>query len=561
MTDLERYTQAVLSGEINAGKRIKQVYTLLADKLEHPGKYAPYVFDLGKANRHIQFIETFCKQAQGRKGQPLKLELFQKAKFQATFGFVDDSTGFRQYNEILTIEGRKNGKTTEMAAVAIDMTVNDGEGSPECYQIATAKDQANKGFSEVWKMVKQSPLLRTNLRKRQADLYFDYNMGMIKPLASNTNSLDGLNGHCIIIDELAAIKNRDIYDLMKQSMSSRDQPLLFCITTNGFVRNGIFDSQYRYACDVLDGKIRDDRFLPFIYELDDPTEWDKEECWIKANPGLGTIKKLSFLRECVKKATMDTTFKPTVMVKDFNMIENSAAAWLRWDELNNEECFDSSEFDYGIGCFDAADTTDLAAAKAIFARPGDDKIYVRSMYWLPQTVYEQLTANGSRQERDNQPYEYWVKEGLMRTCPGNKVEKRVFLDWFKELRDIEDLYFMYFGFDPWHIDDSLLAEFKAEFGANAMIPIRQGKLSLSDPMKDLKADLDGKRVIYNNNPIDKMCLLNTHVDRDTNGNIQPVKDLDSRKRIDGTVALICGYKVLKDKDGQYRQMNKERRGG
>ena len=149
----------------------------------------------------------------------------------------------------------------------------------------------------------------------------------------------------VTIDELAAIKNRDLYDLMKQSMSARRQPLLNCITTNGFVRNSIFDSQYEYACKVLDGKVKDDKFLAFIYELDDRDEWDKEECWIKANPGLGTIKKFEFLRDCVNKAKADDAFKATVMVKDFNMTENSSSAWLRWNELNNETTFDIKKWD------------------------------------------------------------------------------------------------------------------------------------------------------------------------------------------------------------------------
>ncbi|MCO8751628.1 terminase large subunit, partial [Clostridioides difficile] len=97
---------------------------------------------------------------------------------------------------------------------------------------------------------------------------------------------------------------------------------------------------------VLDGKIKDDRFIAFIYELDDKDEWDREECWIKANPGLGTIKKLDFLRDCVNKAKTDPSFKPTVMVKDFNMKENSATAWLRWDELNNETKFNVDEMGF-----------------------------------------------------------------------------------------------------------------------------------------------------------------------------------------------------------------------
>lgn len=145
----------------------------------------------------------------------------------------------------------------------------------------------------------------------------------------------------------------------------------------------------------------------------------------------------------------------------------------------------------------------------------------------------------------------------MRTCDGSKCDKRIFLEWFKELRDEEDLYIMYIGYDPWHIDDTLLREFKAEFGANCMIPVRQGAISLSEPMKNMKADFIDHKVIYNNNPIDKWCLYNTEIKQDVNGNIQPVKALDTRKRIDGTVALICAYKVLQDKKDSYINMNKE----
>ncbi len=552
MNWLEEYGTAVLDGKIAACKRIKQVYErLLTQMMRTDGQYL-FREDLG--SRPIRFIERFCKQAQGKLGTPLKFELFQKAKFQAIFGFVDEY-GLRQYNEVLTIEGRKNGKTTEMAAISLYMLIKDGEGSPECYNIATALDQAKKGFGETWKMVQQSPDLSKNIRKRQSDLYFPFNMGSIRALASNSNSLDGLNGHLITIDELSAIKNRDIYDLMKQSMSSRSQPLLFSITTNGFVRDCIFDSQYQYACDLLDGKLSEpnDRFLPFIYELDSPDEWDRPECWIKANPGLGTIKKESYLRDCVQKAKDDPSFKPTVMVKDFNLKENSASAWLRYDEANNEELFEY-KFRYCIGGMDGADGIDLNAAKALCMRRDDPKIYVKSMYWLPESRLERL-AKGSRREQDNAPYQMWADQGYIRVCPGNKVDKRVFLDWFLELRDIEDLWVIYIGYDPWHIDDSLLRKFRDEFGENSMIPVRQGVATLSQPMKDLKADFAAKRIVYNNNPVDKMCLLNTDVSvPDKNGNIQPVKGADERRRIDGTAALLDGYVVLKNKMDEYESL-------
>lgn len=552
MTHLEEYGTKVLSGEIVACHRIKQVYKLLLDKIYNPNKYKPWTFDEEKAKRPIQFIEMFCKQAQGKTGEPLHLELFQKAMLQAAFGFVDDK-GNRQYNELLMIIGRKNGKTTLLAALSIYMTLADGEGSPETYFIATKLDQSKRGFDEAHKMVQQSPMLRKHIRKRQSDLYIRLNYGTIKPLASNSNSLDGLNGHAIIIDELAAIKNRDIYDLMKQSMSSRRQPLLACITTNGFVRECIFDSQYEYAIKVLDGSVKDERFLPFVYELDDRDEWNKEDMWIKANPGIDKIKSRRFLKDCVKKAKSDPSFKPTVMVKDFNLKENSASTWLPWEAIENKLSFDFDEmgFNYGIGGFDAADTTDLNAAHVICKKPDDEKIYTKSMYWMPEEIFNKLTSDGNRRERDNVPYTLWEKRGLIRTYPGNKVDKIVFLNWFKELREEHDLYVLYIGYDPWHIDDSLLREFKAEFGEKCMVPVRQGSKTLSQPMKSMKADLESNRIIHNSNPVDMWCLSNTEIKTDVNGEIQPVKGRDPRKRIDGTISLLCAYIVLLDNNDEY----------
>lgn len=542
MTDFEKYFSGITDGTIMACEKMKQIAAMLMEQYLAPGKYH---FDEDIANRHIQFIERFCKQPTGKIGQPLKLELFQRARLQAVFGFVDDND-LRQYNEVLIIEGRKNGKTTETAAIELDMLVNDGEGSPQVYNVATMRDQAALGFNAANKMRMQSPLLRKHIKKRAGDMYFSGNMGYIKALASNTNSLDGLDTHCGVIDELAAIKNRDIYDLVKQSMGARMQPLLFCITTNGFVRESIFDAQYQYASDILSGKIQNEHFLPFIYELDHISEWDREECWIKSNPGLGTIKKASYLRQMVQKAKDDESFKPTVLVKDFNMKQTSQSAWLRYEDFENTETF-KEVFRYGIGGFDGADSVDLNAAKALCMRRDDPHIYVRQMYWIPQAVLDMQEQSGDRKGRDAVPYQLWKDQGLLRTVEGNKVNKRVILDWFCEIRDKEDIYILYIGYDPWHVDDSLLREFQMEFGEKAMIPVRQGVITLSQPMKDLKADLQAKQIVYNDNPIDKWCFFNTCIKTDINGNIQPVKGLDSRNRIDGTLALIDGYKVLQDK--------------
>lgn len=544
---LREYCTKIISGEIVSCEKVYTVCTKLLYDLDHPGKWH---FDEGIAHKHISFIEKFCKTPSGQIGTPLKLMLFQKAILEAVFGFVDDE-GIRRYNEVLIIMARKCGKSSLLSAIMIDMLVNDGEGAPQVLSCATARDQACLTFNAAHRMIKQSPMLSKHIKKRATDLYFEKNMGYIKPLASNTNSLDGLDIHCAVIDELSAIKNRDLYDLIKQGMSGRRSPILWQITTNGYLRDTIFDQQYEYADDVLHGKAENDRFLPFIYELDDPKEWDDESCWLKSSPALGQIKSIEYLREMVQKAKDDVSFKPTVLVKDFNLKQTGSTSWLRWEDLENKEPFPAYPFRYGIGGLDAADTTDMTAAKVICMRPGDEKIYVKSMYWIPERTIEEFENAGKLQGRDNVPYRLWKDKGLLRTVDSYKVDKHVVLDWFKEIKEQDDIYIRWIGYDPWHIEDALLRDFKFEFGEKSMIPIRQGVATLSQPMKDLKADLQNNIIVYDNNPIDKWCLANVAVKTDVNANIQPIKADDARRRIDGAMALLDAYVVLQDNKDDY----------
>ena len=576
MGALEQYFGGILSGDIVACEKMRLVAKRIVEAYANPGVYH---FDQEIADCHTGFIERFCKIPSGRLGQPLKLELFQKAILEVVFGFVDVA-GLRQIQEVLWIMGRKNAKTTTLGAVANDVTVNDNEGSPQTYFIATKQEQAMLGWAACYKMVRQSPDLRRHIRKDIHGLSCDFNFGTIRTLASNTKSLDGLDVHCGVIDELAAIQNRDIYDLVKQGMAARSQPLLFTISTNGFVRECIFDAQYAYATEWLYDKLSEptDRFIAFIYELDDRAEWDKEDCWIKANPGLGTIKSLDFLRGSVAKAKDDPAYKPTVMVKDFNLIENTATAWLTYTDVLCVEPdpdkpgdsrparyeFDAMHFRYGIGGFDAADSVDLNAARALCMRrypeghekagEVDPRIYTKSMYWLPESVMDEWANQGNRRERDNVPYLLWEQKGLLRTYSGNKVSPLVFLEWFRELREEHDLYTYCIGYDPWHITADMLALFAAEFGKDAMVPVRQGPKTMSQPLRELRADLKANRVLDNGNPIDMWCASNVEVKTDINGNIQLVKGIDPRKRIDGLVALACGYIAWQARRSDYENL-------
>ena len=550
---LKAYCEKVRDDKIVACLKVKKMCALMLERME--GGYKRWHFDVEAAQRPIEFIERFCKIPSGRLGQPMRLELFQKAWIESIFGFVDDD-GLRQCQEVFVMVGRKNGKTSLTAAIELYMLVADHEGAPQIYNTATNLDQATLGFNAAYKMVRQSGDIAAHVKKRTDQLYCDMNFGFIKPLASNTSTLDGLDVHLGVLDEIHAMKDRDIYDLVKQGTAAREQPLIMQITTNGFVRNSIFDDQYSYGAKWLDGTVTDDRFLAWMYELDEREEWQVESKWIKANPGLGTIKSKDYLRNAVRKAKQDKSYKPTVMTKDFDMPENAAVAWLDFTEAINTTYYFGEEngmprfkdlgFRYGICGFDASDSVDLTSAQMLMMRPGDDRIYERSMYWIPEDVVMASYDDGDRKGRDGVPYQQWIARGLMRTVPGNKIDKRVLIDWLQELRDEEDLYCYALGFDPWHMtEDYLVSELESFVGASRVVKVRQGSKTLSQPMKMLRAEYQKNMIVDNHNPINEWCRMNVMIRSDVNDNIQPVKKgNDPRNRIDGFAAEIDAYVTL-----------------
>lgn len=552
-SDAEKYFGAILRGRIVTSAKVRKLAKMMMPRFKNG--YKKWHFDPVAAARPVEFIEKYCKVPSGKLGAPLVLEPFQKAIINVAFGFVDDE-GNRQFQEVLVIMGRKNGKSSLLAALELYMLIADHEGAPQVYNVANSEDQAKLAYNAAIRILRQSKVLQRYAHKRADDVYCKRNLGYMKPLTSQTRNMDGLDVFFAVIDELSAIVNRDLYDLVKQGMSAREQPMMFIITTNGFVRNGIFDNRYDYASRWLDGQVDDDRFLAFVYELDDREEWTDEKCWIKANPGLGTIKKLSTLRGFVNQAKQDVEFRPTVMVKDFNMPENASVAWLDYDEAVNEQTFDIKKmgFRYGVVGFDAADTIDLNSACMLMMRPGDPQIYGLHMYWLPEDALRDVSERGDRKGRDNVPYEAWMARGLLRTVPGNKVHRDVLKAWMEEIKRDYDIYTYALGYDPWRMDDTTVRDLEAYVGKQRVFPVRQGPQTLSQPMKQLKADYAANRIVDNHHPITEWCRMNVTVRLDLNGNIQPDKKQNNpSNRIDGFMAELDAYIVLNNIMDEYSQ--------
>ena len=539
------YWNQIENGSVTVCRKTYVWYKYLAHLVNHPGEY---FYSNKRANHILEFAENYCRLSKGAgAGKLVQLELWEKALLAAVFGFIDIN-GNRMCREALLIVAKKNGKSLLASIVGLYLQIGDAEPGPEVYAVATKKDQAKIIWNEAKRMVRKSPALIRRIKPLVAELSSElYNDGTFKPLASDSDTLDGLNVHGALMDEIHQWKNgRALYDIIADGVSVRNQPLIFITSTAGTVREDIYDQKYDEAERVINGLFDEDgykdiHFFPFIYELDVRKEWVNPDCWMKANPGLGTIKKSSTLAEKVAKAKENHDLIKNLVCKEFNIRETSTEAWLTFEQVDNKATFDIAELKprYGIGGCDLSSTTDLTNATIIFMVPGDNQIYVLQMYWLPEDLLEQ------RVKEDKIPYDKWKEKGFLRTCPGNRVHYKYVKEWYEEIQNDLDIYLYKCGYDAWSAT-YFVEDMKSAFGASVMDPVHQGKKTLSGPMKSLGADLSSKRIVYNNNPILKWCLANTSVDMDKNGNIQPAKGNLRTKRIDGTAGLLNAYVELEN---------------
>lgn len=546
------YWEGIQSGKITVCDKIRRTYKKLAYDIEHQDEY---FYSPKRANHILEFAENYCRHSRGKYGgKPVRLELWEKAHLAAIFGFIDIE-GNRKYRESLLIVGKKNGKSLLGSIVGNYMMIADGEMGPEVYAVATKKDQSKIIWLESKRMVNKSPTLKKRVRTLVAEMDTDFNDGVFKPLASDSDTLDGLNIHCVLMDEIHQWKQgKALYDIMADGVSAREQPLVYITSTAGTIREDIYDQKYDEATDVINGYFdpdgyKDERFIAFIYELDNRKEWTDPRCWVKANPGLGTIKNLSTLRDKVEKAKKNPLLVKNLICKEFNIRETSSEAWLTFEQANNTMTYDVKALKprYGVGGTDLSATTDLTAAKVLFKIRDDEHIYVLSMYWIPEDLVDK------RVQEDKVPYDFWIEKGYVRTCKGNKISYKDVKAWFIEIQEQQDIYLPWIGYDSWSAA-YFVEDMRDYFGRDSMVPVIQGKKTLSQPMKNLGADLENNMIVYNNNPVDKWCLCNTAVDVDKNDNIQPIKTSKPRRRIDGTAALLDAYVVLEDHINDYMSL-------
>lgn len=546
MNYLIEYHRQIEDGNILVGEELKKQLDLLIQDLKNPR----YVFDEAPGNLRIDFIETFCKHTKSPfNGHPFILELWEKAIIQVAYGFKLRDSGLRRFNEVILLIARKNGKTTFIAGIDLaEFFLSKGGVDIVC--ASNTSEQANILFEEINNMREQSPAL-SNEKRSKKNIFFIYSpktKNKIKKLSAQSRNKDGYNIEVGCIDEVHEMTDSKVYDAIKQSQSTKKEPLIFIITTEGTTVGGFLDNKLDYARKMLKGEITDERVLPWLYTQDSTQEiYDDPKNWVKSNPSLGVVKLPSYLEDVMNKSKNDHSTRVTMLCKDFNIKQVDQGAWLSFDDLNNEAKYEVNTLknSYAIGGVDLSSTTDLTAAVLVIQKKDDNRKYVLAHFFMPSDVVKK------RMEEDNVPYDIWIKRGLITLTDGSQNDFSLVTQWFMRMIQEHQIRPLWVGFDPWN-SQYWIKEME-ELGFN-MEKVRQGVYSLSEPMKQLEADLKNKLINYDNNPILKWCLSNTQAKVDLNGNIQPSKLNSKYKRIDGTVALIIAYAVLNRYKLDYENM-------
>jgi len=488
-------------------------------------------FDASAAQHAIDFFR-FLRHSKGEwAGLIIQLEPWQQAVTWILLGWyrADRTRRFRTgYLEV----ARKNGKSTWLSGIGLYMLIADGEPGAEIYSAATKKDQAKIMHAEATRMVRASPFLRQRIRVFRDNLHIPNTASKFEPLGRDADSLDGLNVHAALVDELHAHRTSEVWDVLETATGARRQPLVFAITTAGFNQDSFCFQQREYVLKVLDGIVEDDSFFGCVFTLDEGDDWSDERNWVKSNPNLGVSVKLDDLRRKAIRARELPSALTNFLTKHLNIWTNAAALWIhpdKWKACTDviDEAALAGRLCYGG--LDLSNNLDLTAFVLLFPpTPEDDRWIILPRFWVPEaTMYE-------RSRNDRVPYDAWVRQGFLTAIPGEVIDYEWIYDQID--RDAQTYNIAEIGFDRWGAAEVYQ---RVEKMGLVMVQVGQGFASMSAPMKEPEKLIVSRRLNHGGHPVLAWNAHNLVAQRDPAGNIKPDKRR-SREKIDGMVALIMG---------------------
>lgn len=526
----EQYIDNVIAGQVVACKWVRLACERHRRDLEGGGQRG-LRFDSVAAARVLDFFQ-FCRHSKGEwAGQVLRPEPWEQAILWILFGWLR-ADGTRRFRLAYVECARKNGKSTLLAALGLYLLIADHEPGAEVYSAATKRDQARIVHLEARRMVRSSPVLRKRIKTFRDNLHIPDTAAKFEPLGRDADSMDGLNVHAALIDELHAHPTSEVWDVLETATGARRQPLIIAITTAGFSQDSFCWQLRDYVCKVLDGVIENDAMFGIIYTLDEGDDWKDERVWVKANPNLGVSVYLSDLKDQAQKAQRLASALTSFLTKRLCVWTKVANRWMapeKWRACGSP--VDEKAL-AGRTCYaglDLSNTQDITALVLVFPPVEGDPLYrVAPRFWVPGDAIEERARN------DLVPYDAWVREGLIEAIPGAVIDYAFIyaqIDRDKQTFDVREI-----GYDRWGAAEIYV---RMEREGMTMVQIGQGYASLSPPMKELEKLVAGKALAHGNHPILAWMAHNVVAMQDPAGNIKPDK-ARSREKIDGIVALLMG---------------------
>lgn len=532
-----QYAVDVTEGRIVSGKRriqacqrfLRELDTSLSDS-----SY-PWEFDIKKAYRPIDFIEQFLVPT---KGAYSKMELLPWQHFIEAnlYGWVSRKTGYRRFREGIIIVGQGNGKSTMIAGNAAYGLTKDGERGAEIYCLANSREQARIIFNECSEQVKASPVLSKHVRVTKQGMFFDPTASKFQPLATDSKNLDGRNVHMGVFDEIQEFRDYKLINVIKGKTKKRKQPLIIYITTLGTVIDGPLMDYYILGGNILDdcGAIAQraaDRIFVYIDEIDEDDQPEDSSCWGKANPSLGALLDIEDLLDEWERVK-------TIPAERSNFINKQLNVFTSVDELsfvdtktirknNRKYSLEKLRGERCYGGFDLSETEDFTSACLEFPLPEND-FFVLEHSWVPEKKV--------KEDREKLDWYELERAGRLTIVRGDYVDYNLVYQWFEAQRALYRIDSI--GFDP--AKAFLLVQLMREKGF-ILNDVRQGELTLTAPLDNLKERFLDGNIIHNNDPMFNWYLGNVKLTkRSANATYLPTKQNKYRK-INGFAALLDAH--------------------
>ena len=420
------YGERVLNGELPACEFVKLAVRRQNRDLErYSGVKSAYYFDEKEASLVCRFIELLPHTKGQLAGQKIRLEPWQVWILTTIFGWRRRADGGRRFRRVYIEVPRGNGKSCLSSGVALYCLLADHEPGAEVYSFATTRDQAGIVFGDAKRMAQQTPSLckHFGLEILAHSLYVESTNSTFQAKSAEGSTLDGLNTHLAVVDELHAHKTRAVYDVVETSLGKRKNSLMWVITTAGFDTSGICYEVRMMVRNVLNRSVVDESQFGIIYGLDEGDDWKSLAALEKANPNWGVSVMPEVVTSLQKKAIAIPSAAGNFMTKHLDVWCSAASGWMNmpaWNKCAREE-LRREDFE-GEPCYiglDLGSKSDMTAKVLMFPREDrDGRTYFVTFadFYLPSRAIE---------TSPNSQYRGWVEQGLIRVTEGAMTDFNV----------------------------------------------------------------------------------------------------------------------------------------